>query len=124
MSLFASLMRTLVPIVVGLVLGLAAKAGLELDDATTTTYVTAAMTAGYYAAFRGLEELAAHIGWRRLQVLAGVLLGWARPPQYPGGNATAIRQAFTLDVNGADADAELLALFREYVRKYGAGGIG
>jgi hypothetical protein len=81
-NLFTSLMRTLVPIVAGLVLSWAARLGLDLDDAQLTVYVTAALTAGYYAAFRLLEELAERMAWRPLQLLAGVLLGWARPPAY------------------------------------------
>ncbi|WP_200302216.1 hypothetical protein [Streptomyces adelaidensis] len=81
-NLFVSFMRTLVPIVAGLVLGAAARIGLDLDDATTAAYVTAALTAGYYALFRAVEELAERMAWQPLQLLAGVLLGWARPPQY------------------------------------------
>jgi hypothetical protein len=81
-NLFVSLMRTLVPIVAGVVLGWAARLGLDLDDDQVTTYVTAGLTAAYYAVFRLLEELAERMTWRPLQLLAGVLLGWARPPQY------------------------------------------
>ncbi|WP_063837638.1 hypothetical protein [Streptomyces sp. NBRC 110035] len=82
MNLFTSLMRTVVPIVAGLLLGLAAKVGLDLDDGLVTTYVTAALTAGYYALWRVLEEAADRLGWEPLRTLAGLLLGWARPPQY------------------------------------------
>jgi hypothetical protein len=82
MNLFASLMRTLVPVVAGLLLGLAARAGLDVDGETATLVVTSALTAGYYALFRGLEAAAGHLGWEPLRVAAGVLLGWARPPQY------------------------------------------
>lgn len=81
-NLFTSLMRTVVPIVAGLLLGLAARVGLDLDDATVTAYVTAGLTAGYYALWRALEELAERIGWEPLRTLAGLLLGWAKPPQY------------------------------------------
>lgn len=81
-SLFVSLMRTLVPVLAGLALGAAARVGLDLDDTTVTTYVTAATTFVYYAAFRGLELLAERMAWRPLQLAAGVLLGWARPPAY------------------------------------------
>ncbi|WP_018386575.1 hypothetical protein [Wenjunlia vitaminophila] len=83
MDLFASFMRTVVPIVVGLLLGLAARAGFDLDGETATAAVTAALTAAYYAVFRLLEEAAGRIGWDWLRKLAGVLLGWARPPRYP-----------------------------------------
>jgi hypothetical protein len=81
-NLYASLMRTLVPIVAGLILSWAARLGLDLDDATVTPYVTAGLTAGYYALFRLLEELAERMSWQPLQTLAGIFLGWARPPQY------------------------------------------
>ena len=81
-NLYASLMRTLVPIVAGLVLSWAARLGLDLDDATTTAYVTAGLTAAYYGVFRLLEELAERMAWGPLQTLAGLFLGWARPPQY------------------------------------------
>ncbi|MDX2863358.1 hypothetical protein, partial [Streptomyces scabiei] len=78
-NLFVSFMRTLVPVVAGVVLGWAARLGLDLDEATVTPYVTAALTAGYYVLFRGLEEIAERMAWQPLQALAGVLLGWARP---------------------------------------------
>jgi len=81
-NLFASLMRTLVPLVAGLLLGQAARLGLDLDDATVTASVTAGLTAAYYALWRALEDLAGRIGWEPLRILAGLLLGWARPPQY------------------------------------------
>lgn len=91
MNLFVSLMRTLVPIVAGLVLGLAARVGLDLDDETVTLAVGAGLTAAYYAAFRALEELADRMAWEPLRLVAGVMLGWARPPQYPGDYSVAIR---------------------------------
>lgn len=83
MNVFASYLRTLVPIVAGLVLGLAAKVGLDIDDATVTTIVTAGLTVAYYAVVRGVEALTERIGgpsW--LQTIAGALLGYVRPPQY------------------------------------------
>lgn len=81
-NLFVSFMRTLVPLVAGVVLGWAARLGLDLDDGQVTTYVTAALTAGYYGVFRLLEETAERMAWEPLRLVAGVLLGWARPPQY------------------------------------------
>jgi hypothetical protein len=81
-NLFVSLMRTLVPVVAGLALGAAARVGLDLDDEAATTYVTGALTFAYYALFRGLELLAQRMAWQPLQLAAGFLLGWARPPQY------------------------------------------
>jgi hypothetical protein len=82
-SLFPSLMRTATPIVAGALLTLATRAGVGLDSGTATTIVTAAITAAYYLAFRLLEEAAGRLGAGRLRTVAGVLLGWARPPSYP-----------------------------------------
>ncbi|MFF8980168.1 hypothetical protein ACF08A_25570 [Streptomyces cellulosae] len=82
MNLFASITRTVVPVLVGLVLTFAAQAGLDLDGEAVTMVATAVVIAAYYAVFRLLEALAGRLGWRPLQLLAGVLLGWARPPSY------------------------------------------
>jgi len=82
-NVFPSFMRTVVPIAAGAVLTLLAKAGLDIGSPTVTMWVTSALTAGYYAAFRLLEAGAARIGWRWVRKAAGVLLGWARPPEYP-----------------------------------------
>ncbi|MFD7990727.1 hypothetical protein [Streptomyces mexicanus] len=97
MNLFASLMRTVVPIVAGLLISLAAKVGLDLDDATATTYTTAAITAAYYALWRALEELAGRIGWEPLRTLAGVLLGWAKPPQYEQPTTVPVKVKLNVD---------------------------
>lgn len=101
-NLFTSLMRTVVPIVAGLLLGLAARVGLDLDDATATAYVTAGLTAGYYALWRTLEELAGRIGWEPLRTLAGLLLGWAKPPQYEQGGPLTVPVKVRLEF---DSDA-------------------
>lgn len=87
MNVFTSFMRTVVPIVAGLLLSWLAKAGFSLDSATVTMVVTSAITAGYYATFRLAEAWANRIGWVWLRTVAGVLLGWARPPQYPAVTA-------------------------------------
>lgn len=82
-DLLASVVRTLVPVGAGLVLTLAAETGLDLDSGTVTAAVTAAVTAGYYLAFRGLEVLAGRLRWQPLRRVAGAFLGYARPPEYP-----------------------------------------
>jgi hypothetical protein len=104
-NLFVSAMRTLVPIVVGLVLGLAARIGLELDDGTVTTYVTAGLTAAYYVLVRGLEVLAERMAWRPLQLAAGVLLGWARPPAYERPPVLPVRLKVDLGAMQKDMEA-------------------
>ncbi|MBX6382010.1 MAG: hypothetical protein IRZ07_03400 [Microbispora sp.] len=73
-----SLIRTWVPVGVGLVITwLARELGVVLDDDTTATAATVAVavvTAVYYAAARALESR-----WPAL----GVLLGAAKTPAYP-----------------------------------------
>jgi hypothetical protein len=107
MNLFTSLMRTLVPIAAGLVLTLAARTGLHLDGEMVTLAAGAGLMAAYYAAFRVLEAAADRIGWRPLQLLAGVMLGWARPPQYVEPITAPLR--FKVDQDALNAD---LANFR------------
>lgn len=107
-NLFVSIMRTLVPLVAGLILTWAAQLGLPLDEATTTPYVTAALTAAYYLVFRGLEELAERMSWQPLQTLAGILLGWARPPQY----VTPIEAPIRLKLDRAAMREDVSAFYR------------
>lgn len=81
----ASLWRTVVPIVAGALLSMAAKAGFHIDSSVVTGWLTAGFAAGYYALFRLAEQ---HLGKRW-----GWLLGLARPPQYkpapaPAGSTT------------------------------------
>ncbi|MER6891986.1 hypothetical protein [Streptomyces halstedii] len=54
--MYDSIVRTVVPLVVALVLGQAARIGLSLDEGAVTSIITAVIGAGYYAAARGLEE--------------------------------------------------------------------
>lgn len=113
-DLYTSLMRTVVPILAGLVLTLAADIGLDLDSAEVTAAVTAAMTAAYYTAFRLLEEWAGRIGVPWLRTLAGVLLGWATPPDYSAAEEARIELRF----DTAAADREIrAALDRAYGRR-------
>jgi hypothetical protein len=82
-ALFVSFMRTVVPFVAGWLLTLAVRAGIEINSATVTGVVTVALGAAYYLVFRLLELLGEHAKGTALQNAAGLLLGWARPPQYP-----------------------------------------
>jgi hypothetical protein len=82
-ALFVSYMRTVVPLVAGYLLTLAVRAGFEINSATVTSAVTIALAAAYYALFRLLEWIGERLRGSALQNLAGVLLGWARPPAYP-----------------------------------------
>jgi hypothetical protein len=72
-DLGTSVVRTIVPIVVGLVVALAAKAGLHLTSASVTPIIASGVGAAYYAAVRLLEQK-----WPAL----GVLLGSATQPVY------------------------------------------
>jgi hypothetical protein len=72
-NLARSYVRTVVPVVVGLVVSLALRAGVDLNG--WTPEITAAVTFLYYALARYLEEhVSGQFGW---------LLGSATPPHYP-----------------------------------------
>lgn len=85
-NFFISAMRTLVPLGVGLVLSLTGRLGIPVDSEQAALIVLVVLAAAYYLVFRGLEWLAERLSWRPLQLAAGVLLGWARPPSYGAGN--------------------------------------
>lgn len=121
-NLFVSFMRTLVPLVAGVALGWAARLGLDLGDAQVTAYVTAALTAGYYAAFRLLEELAERMAWEPLRLLAGVLLGWARPPQYVAPVTAPVRLQLDRGAMRRDIDDFVRYLGSALDRDGGGGG--
>lgn len=82
-GLFISAMRTGVPLVAGWLLTLAAHAGFEFDSTTITGAVTVALAFAYYLVFRLLERLGERANGTFLQNLAGLFLGYARPPAYP-----------------------------------------
>jgi hypothetical protein len=82
-GLFISTMRTAVPLVAGWLLTLAVRAGVDIDSATVTGAVTVAAALAYYLAFRLLELLGERAQGTFLQNVAGLFLGWARPPAYP-----------------------------------------
>lgn len=74
---FASVLRTVVPVGVGFVLTLLArKAGVVIDDATSTSLTAALVvivTGAYYSLLRPLEQA---YPW------VGILLGWKAKPTY------------------------------------------
>jgi len=117
-NLFVSTMRTLVPIVAGLVLSLAGRLGIPVDSETASLLVFAGLSAAYYLAFRGLEALAERMAWQPLQTFAGILLGWARPPQY----VTPVTAPIRLKVTADPADmAGLKQLLDQAYRDSGGG---
>ncbi|MDH6224373.1 hypothetical protein [Streptomyces sp. MJP52] len=88
-NLFISTMRTAVPLVAGWLLTLAVRAGVDIDSELVVAAVTALLTLAYYLVFRGLEVLGQRARGTALQSIAGILLGWARPPAYPASPSTA-----------------------------------
>ncbi|MGW4300441.1 hypothetical protein ACWEHT_11750 [Streptomyces sp. NPDC004646] len=82
-GLFISAMRTGVPLVAGWLLTLAVRSGVTIGSATLTGAVTVGLALAYYVAFRLLELLGERARGTALQNLAGLFLGWARPPAYP-----------------------------------------
>lgn len=81
-NLFVSYMRTVTPYGVALVLTGTGWLGIPVDSEAAAAAVTVLLGAAYYAVFRGLEALAERLAWHPLQLAAGILLGWARPPAY------------------------------------------
>ena len=78
-----AVMRTVVPLVVSLVAGLLARAGLEFDDSlrqSVVSLVSLVVGAGYYVIVRELERRWPRAGW---------LLGSPRAPYYEPKGASA-----------------------------------
>ncbi|MDX3170116.1 hypothetical protein PV516_40860 [Streptomyces scabiei] len=90
-NVFVSFMRTFVPYGVGLVLTATGWLGIPVDSEGAAGAVSLGLAAAYYAVFRLLEELAERMAWQPLQTLAGIFLGWARPPQYVGPITAPVR---------------------------------
>lgn len=101
-NLFVSYMRTLVPYGVALVLTGTGWLGIPVDSEAAAGAVSLGLGAAYYAAFRGLEELAERMAWQPLQLAAGVLLGWARPPAYERPVELPVR--LKVDLHGMQQD--------------------
>lgn len=76
-ALLLSMWRTLVPYIVGYAGALAAKHGLDIDDASLESLLTLAFGTVYYTASRWLEQ---HAGKRW-----GWLLGYPKGPEYARG---------------------------------------
>lgn len=86
-SVFPSVMRTVVPLVAGVIITLLAHIGVDFGSEVTTSVVTAVLAGAYYTAFRLLERLAPTGG--KAEKLFGLLLGFARPPVYPPSGTVA-----------------------------------
>ncbi|MER5601529.1 hypothetical protein [Streptomyces sp. NPDC002265] len=81
--LFPSVLRTVVPLLAGWAITVLTGLGLQADSATVAGGVTVAVAAVYYLAFRVIERLTEKLhGPAWLTMVAGLLLGYARPPRY------------------------------------------
>lgn len=78
----ASVVRTLVPGVVGLVTGALLAAGIDVDETALQLTISGVMIGAYYSAIRVLEAR-----WPWL----GTLLGWKAAPHYDDETKTASR---------------------------------
>lgn len=72
-SVLPSILRTLVPILVGYFAAWPVATILGLSDDQVTSLITAVITALYYLVIRALEQWLPEFGW---------LIGWASPPRY------------------------------------------
>lgn len=72
-DMLKSIIRTFVPVVVGLILSALAQIGIEIEAAALAGLVDALFVGGYYAIVRFLESKSANLGW---------LLGLPSPPHY------------------------------------------
>jgi hypothetical protein len=72
-DLLRSIVRTLVPVVVGLIISTLAQAGIDVDEGALTTFIDSVFVGGYYAIVRLLETQSEAFGW---------LLGLPSPPSY------------------------------------------
>jgi hypothetical protein len=78
--MYTSIIRTLVPLIAGVLITQALRLGVHLDEGAVTNTVQASISGLYYTVFRGAEA--------RLSPAWGWFLGIARPPQYSAAPAT------------------------------------
>lgn len=64
--MYASIVRTVVPVIVGILVAQAARVGLDLPESAVTEIVTVVVTAVYYAASRFVEEYVSPLTGRLL----------------------------------------------------------
>lgn len=78
-DLLVSVVRTIVPVVVGLIISTLATAGIEIDENSLRVVVDGLFVGGYYALVRVLEKQHPAIGW---------LLGLPAAPSYDATSDT------------------------------------
>ena len=72
-DMLKSIIRTFVPVVVGLIISWFAQLGIEVPTAALAGVIDAIFVGGYYAIIRVLESKSPQFGW---------LLGLPSPPSY------------------------------------------
>lgn len=80
-NVVTSIIRTVVPVVVGSILAVLAKRGFDLDQAEINSWLIPTVISGYYAIVRTLEAKYPNLGW-----LLGV-------PKAPGYSAASVPPA-------------------------------
>ncbi|MER8042702.1 hypothetical protein [Streptomyces sp. NPDC094032] len=114
MNLLASVLRTAVPLLAGWILTVTGALGIETDQPAIVAGVTAAVTLAYYMLLRLAELAAERIGWEPVRLVAGLLLGWARPPAYtPPTGTVPVRIHFDQAALRADVGEALRAAARD-----------
>lgn len=102
-SVFPSVMRTVVPLVVGWVITALTSLGVDFGSEKTTAAVTVIFSGVYYTVFRLLERVAPSGG--PAEKFFGLLLGFVRPPIYPpSGTVAATARVQTLDAPRGPTD--------------------
>ncbi|WP_433329495.1 hypothetical protein [Spirillospora sp. CA-294931] len=80
--IYTSVVRTVVPLIVAVLIGQAARVGLDLDEGAVTSIVTTVVGALYYAGARWIEERWPAVG--RWLLSAGLATGtnptYTKPP--------------------------------------------
>ncbi|MFE0270801.1 hypothetical protein ACFWZY_01475 [Streptomyces sp. NPDC058992] len=119
-NLLASVLRTVVPVIAGALLTLTGAVGINVDSTQAAIVVTALVTAAYYLVFRLAEQAAARLRWAWLRRAAGVLLGWARPPQYTPQQHIDV----TLDVDWSKVGEDLFTSLQRNIGARGTAAFG
>jgi len=74
--------RTLLPLVAAGIMAAAGYLGLPINGETAAALATLGLAAAWWLTGRLLELAGTRLGWPWLRRLGGVMIGWARQPQY------------------------------------------
>jgi hypothetical protein len=117
MNLLASLSRTVVPVLAGYLLTITGALGFNVDSGQAAALATAGFTAAYYLLLRLLEQAADRLDWQPARMAAGLLLGWARSPEYTNEKHVPGTVQVRLDAEAFGAD--LHEIIRKNIRPGG-----